>query len=243
MQPGIQRCLRKAQNIWLFFFQCAKNCFVLNKGKRYIRLKIPSHHSQKADGGGTSQLPCPAPFSRGQTSHLRVLTRSGGGSSLCTALQGRLTSPDSRGEAKRAFRACNPLTTSRQPKHGHLLHYWVRGSGEEATATTHPTSGPMWGGSVSLRSCTQHSLCNPLLWLPFYFRGKKTWRHCGGLPLTFSCGTASGLQTAEPGARNSWLICSAARSVDLRLALSLGSVQHKEWSATFFSSTKTGKRL
>lgn len=24
-----------------FFFQCAKNCFVLNKGKRYIRLKIP----------------------------------------------------------------------------------------------------------------------------------------------------------------------------------------------------------
>lgn len=88
MQPGIQRCLRKAQNIWLFFFQCAKNCFVLNKGKRYIRLKIPSHHSQKADGGGTSQLPCPAPLSRGQTSHLRVLTRrSGGGSSLCTAGQ------------------------------------------------------------------------------------------------------------------------------------------------------------
>lgn len=50
------------------------------------------------------------------------------------------------------------------------------------------------------------------------------------------------IRTAEPGARNSWLICSAAR-LDLRLALSLGSVQHKGWSATFFSSTKTGKRL
>lgn len=49
MQPAIQCCLRKAQNVWLYSpRQCAKNCFVLNKGKRYIRLKIPSHHSQKA---------------------------------------------------------------------------------------------------------------------------------------------------------------------------------------------------
>jgi len=29
----------------------------LNKGKRYIRLKIPSDCSQKANVGGTSQLP------------------------------------------------------------------------------------------------------------------------------------------------------------------------------------------
>lgn len=68
MQPGIQRCLRKAQNIWFFFFQCAKNCFVLNKGKRYIRSKIPSQHSQKADRAGTSQLPCPV-WGRSNSNH------------------------------------------------------------------------------------------------------------------------------------------------------------------------------
>lgn len=96
MQPGVQRCLRKAQNIWLFFFQCAKNCFVLNKGKRYIRLKLPSHHRKQL----WEPLPaaCPACLSRGQPSHLRVLRRrSGGGSSH--PLQGRLTSPESRGES------------------------------------------------------------------------------------------------------------------------------------------------
>lgn len=89
----------------------------------------------------------------------------------------------------------------------------------------------MWWGSVSLMSCAQHALSNPLHWPPFWVRGKEI--------LTFCCSTESGMQ-----GQVILLICSVARSVGgLRLALSLGSVQHKEWSATFFSSTKTGKRL
>lgn len=163
MQPGVQRCLRKAQNIWLFFFQCAKNCFVLNKGKRYIRLKIPSHHSQKADVGGTSQLPCPACFSRGQTSHLRVLRkRSGGSSSRLDCRAGSLA--QRAGERGRAW---NPLAT---PRHVHPLHYWVRGRGKEQ----HRHHTPHFRAYV-VRQCVQHALSNPLLWPPFVCQGNASF--------------------------------------------------------------------
>lgn len=153
-----------------FFFQCAKNCFVLNKGKRYIRLKIPSHHSQKADVGGPSQLPCPACLSRGHVSHLRTLTRRSGGrgfshvhcreGSLAQRAEERLR------DSSDHFKAAK--TRSPSPLRGEVV-------GKEQHRPDTPHFQAYVGVSVSLRSCTQHPLSNPLLWPPFCFRGQENW--------------------------------------------------------------------
>lgn len=123
-----------------------------------------------------------------------------------------------------------------------LTHHGVRGrqEGRSETGTQHShfracagRQCKAWGAAC--RSAEQSSS------LAFHWvqgRKKTCARQCGGLPLTFSFGTESGLQSQVI---RTLLICSAARSGDLRLASSLDSVKHREWSATFFSNTILGK--
>lgn len=100
----------------------------------------------------------------------------------------------------------------------------------------------MWWGSVSLMSCAQHALGNPLHWPLFWVRGKENQ---GNVEICLSHSVVALKQECRARWSELWLTCPAARSVgDLRLALSRALyITRSGRSATFFSRTKTGKRL
>lgn len=172
MQPGIQCCLRKAQNIWLFFFfSVLKIVLFWIKKKRYIRLKAPSHHSRKADRGGASQLPGPTPFQQelrlfiqGQDTRI-VPSRAG---QEASALPGTVQAPSSqhkKGREERVLCRClsrpEPLLfQDSHPGTATLIYPKVRGrkgGRKQSTGPAHtasgPAQGPAQGSGPKPRSC------------------------------------------------------------------------------------------
>lgn len=194
--------------------------------------------SQKADVGGTSQLPCPACLSRGQTSHFQVLRRRSGGG-FSHALQGRLTSPESRGERAQGPEFTCHLNTARTWPPPPLL-------GERYREEQHRLHTPHSRADV-VRQCESDELCTACTeqssssLASILGQRKGDSRQCEGLPLTFGCSTESGMQGQV--SRTPADLFSSQISRRSEAGPGLGSGQHKERSATFFSSTKTGKRL
>lgn len=138
----------------------------MNKGKRYIRLKLPSQHRKQL----WEPLPaaCPACLSRGQPSHLRVLRRRSGGGSSSHALQGRLTSPESRGESV-GPRIHLPLKYRQNTVTLSTTGSEVAGG---VTQAPHPHLRAHVG--TQCESAAQHAWSSPLHWPPFCVRGKET---------------------------------------------------------------------
>lgn len=132
MQPGIRCCLRKAQNIWLFFFffQSAKNCFVLNKGKKKI-YKVKNPKSPQPESRCRRYLiaatPLPHVSAGGQGQDTKTVLRRAGQERRYPLSWAWLTHPDSRRNKPRkrkhvVYRLVSsslPLQFPDSPKPGH----------------------------------------------------------------------------------------------------------------------------
>lgn len=182
-----------------FFFQCAKNCFVLNKAKRYIRLKIQVTTARKQ--GEEVPPSCHAPathFSRrprpGHSN--KAETGRSGGIHSCGPGPCRLTHSDSRRKKPRNrihwvySRVSGPLPRQLPDsrKRSFLSHKGrSEGGGEEGTdaqgtlapmserwvqAHTQPTRGPSRATAPGLGRLRQPGPSR-LPWPPKVTQGQK----------------------------------------------------------------------